>query len=97
MGGSLEESSTQRAFGVHIVLGFALIVLGHDDLFVMAFLPARMPDRAASAEPVHMVMTCLTFGAVLRMESSVAFNNGFRHPGPPGMMRMSNSGAVSKV
>lgn len=77
---------------------FAATVLVHDDLLAVAFLPCMIPARAARADPVQIVMTCLTFGAVLRIYAMVAFSLvGLRHPGPPGMISTSRSGAVSKV
>lgn len=80
-----------------MVFNPAFTAFGQEVLFVVAFLPFIIPALAARADPVQMVRTCLTLGAVFAMYSNVAFSVGLRQPGPPARIKTSNVGAVSKV
>jgi hypothetical protein len=80
-----------------VVFGLALTALGQEVLLMVAFLRFMMPALAARAEPVQIVRTCLTLGAVFAMESNVALSVGLCQPGPPARNKASRSGVVSKV
>ena len=90
-------STVQRAWLTHWTLGPSLTVFAQEALFVVAFLQSSTPDRAARPAPVQTVTRYFKVGYVFAIQSMVELRSGARVPRPPGTIKTSSGGAVSKV